>query len=111
MLDDCSLTTTSYILRKSQSLILTFHPDFGSVRLTKIVLIKIFRDPEEMNEIRKLTGICPQHDVLFDELTPEEHLKFYARIRVGYCETSTLIIDISCLLTTGNTRRLFSRRG
>ena len=78
------------------------------VPLTKIVLIKIFRDPEEMNEIRRLTGICPQHDVLFDELTPEEHLKFYARIRVGYCETSTLIIDISFLiLTTGNTRRLF----
>ena len=35
-----------------------------------------------MDEIRKLTGICPQHDVLFDELTPREHLKFYARIRV-----------------------------
>ena len=36
-----------------------------------------------MDEIRKLTGICPQHDVLFDELTPTEHLIFYARIRVG----------------------------
>ena len=36
-----------------------------------------------MDEIRKLTGMCPQHDVLFDELTPTEHLIFYARIRVG----------------------------
>ena len=35
-----------------------------------------------MNEIRKMTGICPQHDVLFDELTPREHLQFFARIRV-----------------------------
>ena len=46
------------------------------------------RNPHEMNEIRKLTGICPQHDVLFNELTTEEHLKFYARIRVGNCQTT-----------------------
>ena len=39
-------------------------------------------DPNEMEEIRKMTGICPQHDVLFDELTPREHLQFFARIRV-----------------------------
>ena len=35
-----------------------------------------------MEEIRKMTGICPQHDVLFDELTIREHLEFFARIRV-----------------------------
>ena len=39
------------------------------------------RDHNQMNEIRKMTGICPQHDVLFDELTPREHLQFFARIR------------------------------
>ena len=61
------------------------------------IMTDIFRNPYEMNEIRKLTGICPQHDVLFDELTPEEHLKFYARIRVGDCET-TLMTEISFLI-------------
>ena len=40
-------------------------------------------DSNEMEEIRKMTGICPQHDVLFDELTPAEHLRFFARIRDG----------------------------
>ncbi len=39
-------------------------------------------DDAEMDEIRKMTGICPQHDVLFNELTPAEHLAFFARIRV-----------------------------
>ena len=39
-------------------------------------------DSNDMEEIRKMTGICPQHDVLFDELTPREHLTFFARIRV-----------------------------
>ncbi|XP_059079473.1 cholesterol transporter ABCA5-like isoform X1 [Tigriopus californicus] len=38
-------------------------------------------DSNQMEEIRKITGICPQHDVLFDELTPREHLTFFARIR------------------------------
>lgn len=37
----------------------------------------------EMEEIRKMTGICPQHDVLFDELSPAEHLAYFARIRVS----------------------------
>jgi hypothetical protein len=37
-----------------------------------------------MEEIRKMTGICPQHDVLFDELSPREHLQFFARIRVRF---------------------------
>ena len=37
-----------------------------------------------MEEIRKMTGICPQHDVLFDELTTMEHLQFFARIRVRF---------------------------
>jgi ATP-binding cassette, subfamily A (ABC1), member 5 len=28
-----------------------------------------------------MTGVCPQHDVLFDQLTPREHLRFFGRIR------------------------------
>lgn len=40
------------------------------------------KDQNQMEEIRKMTGICPQHDVLFDELTTMEHLQFFARIRV-----------------------------
>lgn len=38
-------------------------------------------DSNQMAELRKMTGICPQHDVLFDELTPKEHLEYFARIR------------------------------
>lgn len=35
----------------------------------------------EMDHIRKSLGLCPQHNVLFDELTVEEHLWFYARLK------------------------------
>ena len=40
-------------------------------------------DPDQMAEIRKMTGICPQHDILFDEITPREHLTYFARIRAS----------------------------
>jgi len=31
----------------------------------------------EMDEVRNFLGVCPQHDVLFDLLTPEEHLDIF----------------------------------
>ncbi|TMW59992.1 hypothetical protein Poli38472_000034 [Pythium oligandrum] len=41
---------------------------------------------KDMDEIRESLGICFQHDVLYPELTVEEHLQFYARIK-GYSGT------------------------
>jgi ATP-binding cassette subfamily A (ABC1) protein 3 len=32
-------------------------------------------------EVRKLIGYCPQHDCIFDLMTVEEHLDYYARIK------------------------------
>ncbi|EGI60698.1 ABC transporter A family member 4 [Acromyrmex echinatior] len=34
-----------------------------------------------MRAIRSMTGVCPQHDILFDLLTPREHLEFFAAVR------------------------------
>ena len=51
--------------------------------MSVFVGICMYRQSDHMEEIRKMTGICPQHDVLFDELSPREHLQFFARIRVG----------------------------
>jgi len=33
---------------------------------------------KESDEVRKTLGLCPQHDVLFDNLNVEEHLRMYA---------------------------------
>ncbi|KAB7495793.1 ATP-binding cassette sub-family A member 6, partial [Armadillidium nasatum] len=38
-------------------------------------------DQSDLAEIRKLTGVCPQHDILFLTLTPREHLTFYATVK------------------------------
>ena len=36
---------------------------------------------EEQAEAREGLGLCPQFDVLFDSLTVEEHLRFYATLK------------------------------
>eukprot|EP00892_Ulva_mutabilis_P007665 jgi/Ulvmu1/5270/UM022_0064.1 len=36
---------------------------------------------QDMNSIYKVMGVCPQHDLLWDSLTGEEHLYFYARLK------------------------------
>lgn len=35
----------------------------------------------DMNEIRKRMGVCPQHDILWKQLTGEEHLELFANLR------------------------------
>ncbi len=35
----------------------------------------------QMDEVRKFMGVCPQYDVLFDLLTPEEHLDFFYEMK------------------------------
>jgi ABC-type multidrug transport system ATPase subunit len=36
---------------------------------------------DSMGEIHKVMGVCPQDNVLWNDLTAAEHLKFYARLR------------------------------
>ncbi|XP_064639589.1 cholesterol transporter ABCA5-like isoform X2 [Lineus longissimus] len=38
-------------------------------------------NPNDMDEIRSMTGVCPQANCLFDDLTPREHLTVYAKIK------------------------------
>jgi ATP-binding cassette subfamily A (ABC1) protein 3 len=43
---------------------------------------------DKMPSIRTTLGFCPQHDVLYDELTVREHLEFYAGLK-GYSKAKT----------------------
>ena len=36
---------------------------------------------EEMDEIRAMMGVCPQHDILWDDLTAAEHLRLFAQLK------------------------------
>ena len=35
----------------------------------------------QMDDIRTIMGVCPQHDVLFDDLTVYEHLEFFGKLK------------------------------
>lgn len=37
----------------------------------------------QMDSVRQIMGVCPQHDVLFDLLTPEEHLDIFYDMKGG----------------------------
>uniref|UniRef100_A0AAR5Q584 ABC transporter domain-containing protein n=1 Tax=Dendroctonus ponderosae TaxID=77166 RepID=A0AAR5Q584_DENPD len=39
------------------------------------------RNQNEMDQVRRMTGVCPQHDILFDNLSPREHLEFFATVK------------------------------
>ena len=45
------------------------------------ISINGFNVQKQFNEARKLIGYCPQHDCIFDLVTVEEHLEYYARIK------------------------------
>lgn len=34
-----------------------------------------------MDDARNSLGLCPQHNILFDELTVEEHFRFFCRLK------------------------------
>jgi ATP-binding cassette subfamily A (ABC1) protein 3 len=36
----------------------------------------------EMEDIRHFMGICPQHNILFEDLTVQEHLEMFAHFKV-----------------------------
>ncbi|XP_053321852.1 phospholipid-transporting ATPase ABCA1 isoform X2 [Spea bombifrons] len=53
----------------------------------------------ELSSIRQNLGVCPQHNVLFDMLTVEEHIWFYARLKglsveKVKAEMEQMIIDV-----------------
>lgn len=43
--------------------------------------IKGYEISRDMAEIQRSLGWCPQHDILFPDLTVAEHLSFYAQVR------------------------------
>ena len=44
-------------------------------------LIQDVCDSNDMTQIRSMTGVCPQHNILFDDLSCEEHVEFYGALK------------------------------
>ena len=79
-------------------------PTSGHLNVDGIDAIK---NPEEA---RKKMGLCPQHDVLYDELTCEEHLKLFAIVKgCPPARTSTEITQVLDQLGLSFKRRVLSK--
>ncbi|XP_066260323.1 phospholipid-transporting ATPase ABCA3-like [Euwallacea similis] len=46
-----------------------------------LALINGYDIRKNMNEIRDSLGLCPQHNIIFDDLTVSEHLYFFSRLK------------------------------
>ena len=44
-------------------------------------LVAGFDLSSDLSSIHQVMGVCPQHDVLWNDLTAREHLIFFARLR------------------------------
>ena len=65
-----------------------YRPTAGSAKVYGRDLV------ENIDDIRLSYGVCPQHDVLFEQLTVREHLEFYAALKgVPEAQVADIIID------------------
>ncbi len=52
---------------------------------------------QQMSRLRQMLGVCPQHDVLFEALTPREHLEIFAAFK-GRNDTEKIERDVDEIL-------------
>ncbi|CAG8640339.1 5302_t:CDS:2, partial [Funneliformis mosseae] len=48
---------------------------------------------DEIGKIRTMMGVCPQHDILFNDLTAREHIELYAGIKNIPAEEIQKLVD------------------
>lgn len=48
----------------------------------------------ELAAVRSSLGLCPQHNILFDELTVEEHIVFYSSLKVGIIANGRHVVAV-----------------
>ncbi|XP_061362601.1 ABC transporter A family member 1 isoform X1 [Gastrolobium bilobum] len=90
--DCCAVNSLQLTLYESQILALLGHN--GAGKSTTISMLVGLLPPtsgdalvfgknivSDIDEIRKILGVCPQHDILFPELTVREHLELFAILK------------------------------
>lgn len=68
------------------------NPSQGDVQVYGLNLLK------EIPEVRKIMGVCPQYDVLFEHLTVQEHLEFYYEMKGANPDKKARAEDINTLM-------------
>ena len=53
----------------------------GLVIIFLFFLLQDITDSNDMTQLRSMTGVCPQHNILYDGLTCSEHLEIFGIIK------------------------------
>ena len=53
-------------------------PSSGKILINQKDIVK------DTAEARSVLGFCPQHNILFDDLTVNEHLKFFSKLKQNF---------------------------
>ena len=88
------LNDVSFDLKSNEIFVLLGHNGAGKTTLISILTGLITStsgsafikncdvlSPEFFNHFRRMLGVCPQHDVLFNDLTVEEHLELFCEFK------------------------------
>ena len=62
-------------------------PSSGDVRVWGRSVVR------ELDAVRRDTGVCPQHDVLFSSLTVREHAEYFAALKVNHDVLHTTVVS------------------
>jgi ATP-binding cassette, subfamily A (ABC1), member 3 len=52
-----------------------------------------------MTEIRKLLGFCPQHNVLFPELTVRDHLELFSVLKSSKADSRSIVRQVDKMIS------------
>ncbi|RHZ90058.1 hypothetical protein Glove_8g107 [Diversispora epigaea] len=66
-----------------------YKPSSGSASINK------YNIRTQMDDVYRSIGVCPQHDILWDDLTVVEHLLFYARLKGIPASDEKLAVQIA----------------
>ncbi|CAJ2671488.1 unnamed protein product [Trifolium pratense] len=101
--DCCAVNKLQLTLYENQILALLGHN--GAGKSTTISMLVGLHPPtsgdalifgknivSDIDEIRKVLGVCPQHDILFPELTVKEHLELFAILKGAEEDTLESVI-------------------
>ncbi|XP_065175068.1 phospholipid-transporting ATPase ABCA3-like [Sycon ciliatum] len=79
-----------------------FPPTSGSAYVNNCSILN------NISGVRDSLGICPQHDILFDNLTVQEHLEFYAQLKG--CKRSVVKAEVDKMLAALKFTQFRTRR-
>ena len=61
-----------------------------------------------MDKVRRSLGLCPQHNMLFEDLTVREHLRFFGMVRIRVAQIKKVIVLMAYFLLSDHWKNVYT---